>query len=149
MNAQEAIDRANARVCDGVVPALPHALTPEQRVNLLRGWCDDVSRGAAYVAALHHPSPDGDARNHHAHVVLRDRDPATGRRMMKSTDREFATRVREGWELHVNAAMAAAGLPGRTDRRSHAARGLASLPQLHVRPYVAAATGEIGLVLGG
>lgn len=144
MDAQELGDRANARVCDGVILALPHQLTHEQRKALLRDWCDDVSVGVPYVAALHKPSQEGDERNHHAHVVFRDRDPTTGKRAMKSTDRDFADRMRTGWERHVNAALEAAGVDGRTDCRSLAARGIERTPQLHAGPAATAAARRAG-----
>jgi hypothetical protein len=144
MDAQELGDRANARVCDGVILALPHQLTHEQRKTLLRDWCDDVSVGVPYVAALHKPSQEGDERNHHAHVVFRDRDPTTGKRAMMSSEKGFADRMRTGWERHVNAALEAAGSDERTDCRSLAARGIERTPQLHVGPAATAAARRAG-----
>lgn len=162
MNAQEAADRKNARVCDSMIISLPHQLSDEQNAALLHGFCEEVSGGVApYVAAVHRPpmkrgargaslpaalrdvdpareirvpTVGGDPRNTHGHVVMRDRDPTTGKRVYRSTDKDFADRTREAWERHVNAALEAAGVDGRADRRSLAARGIDRLPGLPIGP---------------
>lgn len=139
MDAQEATDRANARICDSVVVALPHQLTHAQRMDLVSGWCDEMSRGVPYIAAIHRPSREGDRRNHHAHVVFRDREPGTGKRLMRSYERNSIGRFCATWERHVNLAMEAAGLDGRTDRRSFVERGIDRIPQIHVGPKATAA----------
>ena len=66
-------DRSNARICDTFIMALPRELTREQNTELLRDWCETVTKGkAAYYAAIHDKGDD--AENPHAHVIIRDRD---------------------------------------------------------------------------
>lgn len=134
IDAQEAEDRSNARVCDTAILALPHQLTPEQRERLVCDWADEISGGVPYLIAIHKPSREGDQRNHHAHVVFRDRDPTTGKRVMKTTEKAFVMTARTSWERHVNAALEAAGIDARTDCRSHADRGINRLPSHHEGP---------------
>ncbi len=132
INAEELGDRANARVCDTVVLALPHELTHEQRIKLVCDWCTEISGGVRHIIAIHRPSIDGDQRNHHAHVLFRDRHPTTGARVMRTTDRDFVERARISWARRLNIAMGEAGLDGRADHRSYARRGIDRIAQLHV-----------------
>lgn len=65
------MSRTNAGVYKHVIIALPHQLTPEQRVALLQ----DIARpaiqmGLPLFAGLHKPNPDGDDRNFHAHLIV-------------------------------------------------------------------------------
>ena len=63
--------RANGKVTVTHIIQLPHDVTPEQRMTILRVWCEEKLgiHDLPYVAAVHKPSPDGDQRNYHGHVV--------------------------------------------------------------------------------
>ena len=133
LDQQEATDRKNARVVTKVTLALPAELTDEERVDLVRSFAGEATRGRApWLAALHRPSDNGDERNHHAHLVIRDRDPATGKTVCGMSDKGSVERLREAWEWHVNSALEYAGLDARVDRRSLADQGIARQPTIHI-----------------
>lgn len=133
LDQQEAGDRKNARVVTKVTLALPAELTDDERAELVRSFAQEVTRGRApWLAALHHPSEAGDQRNHHAHLVIRDRDPDTGKTVCGMSDKGSVERMREAWEWHVNAALQYAGLDARVDRRSLADQGVDREPTVHV-----------------
>ena len=130
---KEGRTRLNARVCDGIVVALPKELTHEQHVEVVRTYCKRMTGGrAAYLAALHRPDMDGHPDNDHAHLVFDDTHPTTGLRVMRTTDADFAERARATWADVMNEAMEAAGLPGRADHRSYARRGIDREPGIHI-----------------
>ena len=145
INAQESADRKNARVIDRIIIALPRELDTPGRINLTRRFCEQITQGrASWFAAIHQAGCD--AGNPHAHVIIRDRDITTGKRVAKLSDKGSAERVRLLWQRCCNAALKAAGSTERVDRRSHAARGITAPPQRHrgpVRPPVAPPAAQI------
>lgn len=101
---------------------------------------------------------EGYGRNPHAHVLVslslndgipRDelmwfrrhspKAPEKGgaRRSSYVTQRRWLYRVREAWATLANAALVRRGLKPTLDHRSHAARGLPTLPQIHLGPRIA------------
>lgn len=132
-NAEEAADRKNARVADKVMLALPKELNPEQRLGLVRGYAEEVTQGRApWLAAFHDQGKD--ANNPHCHLVIRDRDPETGRRVIQLSEKGSTQRLRDLWETHANRALAQAGQGERIDRRSLAEQGEARAPTIHEGP---------------
>ena len=126
---QELADRKNARVCDKLRVALPIELTPEQRYQLTEAYVRDLTKGrAAYYFAIHEAGKD--VNNPHAHIVIRDRDIETGKRVVGFSEsprdwrkagkpEESPTHwIRERWEHHANQALEQAGHDKRIDRRS-------------------------------
>ena len=90
----EHADRVNARVVDKLVVALPRELDANARRELVRDFCESVTAGRmAYVGAIHDKGED--AENPHAHVMLRDRDLETGKRVLQTTERGSTERLRE------------------------------------------------------
>jgi len=83
-----------------------------------------------WMAAIH--DGPGDADNPHAHIVFRDRDIETGRRVMMTTEAGSTQRFRQGWEEELNKALERAGLEVRVDRRSLEDQGIDREPQIHV-----------------
>jgi len=140
LDAQEKTDRKNARIIDRVIMALPRELGPVDWQRLVKGFADDLTKDqAAWLSAIH--AAGSDAANPHAHLIIRDRHPETGKRVAKLSDKGAVERVRRLWEQCCNRALEAAGRAERIDRRSHAARGLRTPPQRHrgpVRPSRAA-----------
>jgi hypothetical protein len=127
---QEDADRSNARVVDKVLLALPRELNPSQRAALVREFAEKITLGrASWLAAFH---DDGDDRhNPHVHLVVRDRDPETGKRVCGMSERGSTERLRELWEEHANAALERAGRSERIDRRTLAAQGISRQPTIH------------------
>ncbi len=126
-------DRKNARVADKVMLALPKELDPEQRAQLVRDYAEHVTQGRApWLAAFHDQGKD--VENPHCHLVLRDRDPETGRRVMGLSEAGSTARLRQDWETFTNRALARAQRPERVDRRTLAAQGQARAPTIHEGP---------------
>lgn len=85
MSRAENDDRKNARIIDKIRLALPRELTAEQRMQLVR----DFARGLTgdrvpWFAAIH--AQGKDAHNPHCHLVIRDRDIETGKRVLRLSD---------------------------------------------------------------
>ena len=148
LDEQEQADRKNGRVVTKVMVALPHELTDEQRADLVRDFCERMTAGrGSWLAAIHRPSGD-DARNHHAHIVLRDKDFETGKVVVGLSNAKSVDLIRAEWERFANAALEAAGEAARIDRRSLADQGEAREPGAHVGPAVTAIErrGEVSAV---
>lgn len=144
IDRQETLDRKNARVLDKVRVALPRELNEEQRAELVRAFCQDVTGGRVPWLAGIHQSGD-DAHNPHAHIIVRDRDIDTGKRVLRWSDspRDRAKmdlppnavdHIRERWEVMANAALEKAGIDARIDRRSLEAQGVDRAPTIHIGP---------------
>lgn len=130
LKGQEDTDRKNARVIDKVMLALPRDLSPEQRVALVRGFAEAVTLGrASWLAAFHENTAN--ANNPHCHLVVRDRDPATRKRVIGMSEKGSTERLREMWEIHANQALREAGHEIRIDRRTLEAQGIAREPTIH------------------
>ena len=133
LDREERRDRQNARVIDKLTVALPRELDPLQRRGLVMAFAERVTQGrAAWFAAIHQSGRD--AHNPHAHIVIRDRDPETGKRVALLSEKGACRNIRLLWELAVNAALEAQGSPQRVTRLSHAVRGIETLPQRHRGP---------------
>lgn len=127
----EASDRVNARVIDKLMVALPIELSREQRAALVESFCQEISLGRIpWIAAIHDMRDD--AHNPHCHIILRDRDLTTGKRILKTAQTKTTDQFRLQWERAANSALVAAGLDARIDRRSFAARGRAEVPSVHL-----------------
>ncbi|TCQ17477.1 MobA/MobL family protein [Rhizobium sp. PP-CC-3G-465] len=126
-------DRKNARVADKLMLALPRELNPGQRAALVRGFAEDVTQGrASWLAAFHDQGKD--AQNPHVHLLIRDRDLATGRRVAGLSEQGSTERLRVLWEDHANRALGAAGRPERIDRRTLKAQSIDRAPTVHEGP---------------
>ncbi|WP_424991332.1 MobA/MobL family protein [Fluviibacterium sp. S390] len=147
MNRAEMGDRKNARVIDKVRIALPRELSPEQRMQLVQDFAHDLTgERVAWFAAIH--AQGKDAHNPHCHLVIRDRDLDTGKRVLRLSDspRDRAKAglepkavewVRAKWEDHANRALEAAGHEARIDRRTLEAQGIDREPTIHIGPQAA------------
>lgn len=125
--------RANGRVADKLMLALPRELTPAQRAELVRGYAEDITGGKApWLAAFHDKGKD--AQNPHCHLILRDRDPATGRRVFGTSEKGSTERLRRLWERHANQALERAGRSERIDHRTLEAQGREGPPGIHEGP---------------
>jgi len=130
---EEAASRKNGRVADRLMLALPRELDGEQRQKLVQDFAEAATAGRApWLFAIHDKGKD--AGNPHAHCLIRDRDPTTGKRVVGLSEKGSTDRLREMWESHANAALAAAGAEARIDRRSLAAQGVDRAAEIHVGP---------------
>lgn len=134
LDAQEQADRKNARVIDKIMLALPRELDDRQRKTLVHSFAQQITDNrAAWFAAIHQAGAD--RHNPHVHLVIRDRDHETGKRVAKLSDKGACDRLRLEWQEACNGALEAAGRVERVDCRSHAARGVQSTPQFHRGAY--------------
>lgn len=144
MREQEKAGRKNERVCDKVMLALPRELDAEQRAELIQNFAEQVTQGKApWFAAIHDKGKD--KQNPHCHLVIRDRDPNTGKRCLylsagKKEAAQLAKKgikpvntiaMREAWESHANAQLELAGIDERIDRRTLKEQGIDRQPTLH------------------
>ena len=153
LNRGELADRKNARVADKVRIALPRELTPEQRMQLVQDFARDLTGGRVpWFAGIH--ASGKDAHNPHCHLVIRDRDIETGKRVVKLSDspRDRAKAglepkaveyVRALWETHANRALEAAGHEVRIDRRTLEAQGIDRDPTIHIGPRAMEIEGRV------
>lgn len=136
--AEEAAKKRKGRVCERLIVALPVEATRAQRENLVRAFCEAMTKQkAGYVAAVHDKSGN-DIRNPHAHVVLFDEYERSGGRgrprsvigmarkhAIENAARDWAqlhNRMMRGWGY---------GQSSMIDHRSYAARGLERIPTIH------------------
>ena len=140
----------NARICDKLMIALPGELAPEQRYEAVQTFMQDLGQGRiAWCAAYHEKGED--AHNPHAHIVFKDADIDTGRKVIGTTT--SAKDVREaqehGWKVpprattddlrkrwcdHLNKVMERAGLDIRYDARTLKEQGIDREPQIPIGP---------------
>jgi ATP-dependent exoDNAse (exonuclease V) alpha subunit len=144
-NAVEAAEiRRNARVAREFLVALPVELTPNQRVELTRGFARELvnRHGFAVDIAIH--APRTDPRNFHAHVLATTREINSSgfgaKTDLEIGDSERRSRgldpfykevvnLRERWAVLTNSALERAQVTARVDHRSLEAQGIEREPQ--------------------
>nr|WP_200985561.1 Ti-type conjugative transfer relaxase TraA [Rhizobium rhizogenes]QCL10649.1 conjugative transfer relaxase TraA [Rhizobium rhizogenes] len=147
--AEFAENRKDARVAREFEIALPHELSAEGRMEVVRIFAQDLANryGAAVDFAIHAPHEQGDVRNYHAHVMMTTRqvgETGLGEKTylehknarllsngMATTDMQLRD-IRQSWESIANSQLQREGLDIRIDHRSHAERGLELSPTEHV-----------------
>jgi len=156
--AEGAETRKNARVAREYLVALPVELSPPQRLELVRGFSQELSDryGFAIDLAIHAPRdfPGSDARNFHAHLLATTREvqmeglgPKTTLDMSDRNRREVGLppvinellHVRERWAAVTNEALQQAHQEVRVDHRSLEAQGVDREP----RPQIPRAAFEM------
>jgi ATP-dependent exoDNAse (exonuclease V) alpha subunit len=155
-NAAEAAEtRKNARVAREYLVALPVELSPRQRIELVRGFSQELSDryGFAMDIAVHAPRdfPGSDPRNFHAHLLATTREAnidglgaKTTLDMNDARRRELGLKpavyewlhVRERWATVTNEALEEARVAARVDHRSLQAQHVDREPRLQI-PRVA------------
>ncbi|MDT0619954.1 MobQ family relaxase [Salinisphaera sp. P385] len=134
--------RRDAQVAREITVALPAELGVRERGRLVAGWVRDqlVARGMVADVAIHAPDASGDARNHHAHILLTTREitpEGFGPKHRGWNDQALLAHWREAWAEHVNRALEQAGHEARVDHRSLADQGIDRLPTRHLGPAAA------------
>lgn len=123
-NAVEASEtRKNSQVAREVRLALPCELSHEQRVELVRGFCQRAFVDAGMVAdiALHAPGREGDERNHHAHIMLTTREIGVDGFSVKNRDWNAVERLEDWralWAQEMNGALERYSVGERVDHRT-------------------------------
>jgi ATP-dependent exoDNAse (exonuclease V) alpha subunit len=146
--AEGAETRKNARVAREYLVALPVELSPPQRLELVRGFSQELSDryGFAVDLAVHAPRdfPGSDPRNFHAHLLATTREvqmeglgAKTTLDMSDRNRRELGLppvinellHVRERWAAVTNEALQRAQQAARIDHRSLEAQGVDREPR--------------------
>jgi ATP-dependent exoDNAse (exonuclease V) alpha subunit len=139
--AESAESRSNARVAREYLVALPVELDPDQRLDLVRGFAQELSDRYQFALdlAVHAPRdfPGSDPRNFHAHLLATTREvTAQGLAAKTSLELNDSKRgqeglrpgihellyVRERWATVTNEALRDAQIDARVDHRSLAQR---------------------------
>lgn len=149
-NAAEAAEkRRDARVARKIEVALPEAMTPEQREELVRAWASEIADryGVAVDWAIHLPDRDGDRRNHHAHLMMTTReigpDGFGGKAALELSNADQKKRglavgddaiyaLREALAERLNQVAERHGLDLYADPRSYAEQGIGLTPTKHI-----------------
>lgn len=131
--------RKNSQLAREIEIALPHELTDKQREYLVKDFVREnfVRPGMIADVAIHAPSPEGDKRNHHAHILLTMRyitPDGFGEKMRELNGREQLKEWREKWEHIANRYLEKFGHEARIDSRSLEAQGIDREPTSHVGP---------------
>ena len=158
---EEREGRSDAQLAREVLLSLPHELNGNQRRDLALMFAQHMATeyGFAVDVAIHAPSEQGDARNHHAHLLVTSRAFDAGRKsgwaktkdrrldaiaMRRAGTRNGVEDLREVWQAMQNAALTradvrdAGGDRVQVDRRSYARQGLDIQAGLHDGPEATA-----------
>jgi ATP-dependent exoDNAse (exonuclease V) alpha subunit len=150
-SAESAETRKNARVAREYLIALPVELSPPQRLELVRGFSQELSDryGFAVDFAVHAPRdfPGSDPRNFHAHLLATTREvkleglAAKTTLEMRDGDRRKLglppvinelLHVRQRWAAVTNEALQQSHIAARIDHRSLEAQGIDREPRPHI-----------------
>lgn len=140
----------NARIADKLMIALPVELNQEQRYELVQSFMHQLGNGRIAWCAAHHDSGE-DAHNPHVHIVFKDADIATGRKVIGTTtnSRDVREAKEHGWKIpprtttadmramwcgHLNEFMERAGIGIRYDPRTLKEQGIGRDPEIHIGP---------------
>lgn len=120
---ERAETRKNSQVAREIRVALPAELDRDERIALVRDFCQRsfVDRGMVADIALHAPGREGDERNHHAHILLTTREIDADGFTAKNRDWNAVAVLedwREAWAQDANAALEQAGHVLRIDHRT-------------------------------
>lgn len=131
--------RNQAQLARDIELSLPHELTHEQRVELLREFvkAEFVDHGMVADIALHAPPKRGDGTNHHAHILLTMRRIENGGFGDKNRDWNHKAQIehwRERWAECQNRALEKYGHDARVDHRSLEDQGIDREPTQHLGP---------------
>jgi hypothetical protein len=149
--AEIAEKRKNSRVAREYLIAVPSELTHPQRVNVVRGFAQDLAERYRFAVdvALHAPRnfQGSDPRNFHAHLLATTREVSReglGRKttfdLSDETRRELGLGpgvrelfyARQRWAEVANMALESAHVNARIDHRSLAAQGITREPKLWI-----------------
>ena len=140
--AEQAEKRKDSRLAQEVQISLPHEMTGQQRQWLVTDFVREqfTRKGITADVAIHAPSPDGDDRNHHAHILiaLREISPDGFGKKLPDCDEKQIRQWREAWAKLQNRHLERHGIAARVDHRSLAEQGTERKPTEHRGPKVCA-----------
>lgn len=127
--------RRDAQLAREINMALPHELTHEERLALVRAYVKEqfVSLGMVADFAIHAPVPEkgDDPRNFHVHVLLTMRQATPlGLRRVKTREwnsNSMLIKWRKAWAAHQNSVLRGSGHKSRVDHRALAAQRASAL----------------------
>jgi len=147
-NSVEAAEtRSNARVAREILVALPAELDAGQRLELVRGFSQELADRHRFAVDFAIHAPRTDPRNFHAHLLTSTREiHSTGfgaKTGLEISDQQRLERgmspffqelvdTRARWAQRANQALSAARIPERIDHRSLAAQGIDREPALYL-----------------
>ncbi len=149
-NHAEATERrSDARTARKIELALPDAMTPEQRHELVGEWAKELANryGVAVDWAIHLPDRKGSQQNHHAHLMLTTREIGPegfgGKAALELSNTQQKARglpigdqaiqgLRQVVAERFNQVAERQGLELRADPRSYRERGVELVPTRHV-----------------
>lgn len=125
--------RVNSQLAREMEISLPAELSHEQQKELIKNYVQEqfVNKGMVADISIHRD----DESNPHAHIMLTTREISEDGFTNKNrdwNDRKQLENWREQWSLYANKAMEREGINERIDHRSHAKRGLETLPTQHL-----------------
>jgi hypothetical protein len=130
--------RSQAILAHNIDVALPHELTLEQNIFLMKDFVREqfTRKGYAVDWSIHAPDPRGDNRNYHAHILLPLRKiegDGFGKkdRYTKQQLSQKVTDLRRSWAALVNRHLKRYGHTARIDDRSLRAQGVKRGPTRH------------------
>jgi hypothetical protein len=131
--------RRDSQIARSIDIALPHELTLQQNIELVRDFVRDVfvSRGMIADVAIHGPGRKGDIRNVHVHILLTTREitpSGFGRKERDWNDKQELKEWRKAWADHANRILEREGFEERIDHRSLSDQGIDRVPTTHVGP---------------
>lgn len=153
--------RADAQLCRSMIGALPHELSDEERLGLVRDFVtrEFTSKGMVVDFQIHAPGKGGDDKNFHVHMMgttrRLDETTATGFAGKKEAawrpdfkkgkgfktalaGGEFLSAERDAWAEACNRAMEAAQIEARISAASLARRGIEREARTHLGPSATA-----------
>lgn len=133
--------RKDAQLVREVEIGLPFELTALERERLVKDFVREqfVRKGMLADVSIHEPGPDGDERNHHAHILLTMRElgpDGFGNKVREWNSKEQLEDWREAWERTANRYLEKHGHEERIDRRTLEEQGIDREPTTHRGPQV-------------
>jgi hypothetical protein len=146
------------RIADQFIIALPLELNAQQRHELVHSFMESLGKGRIAWCAAHHDEGK-DAHNPHVHILFKDADIDTGRKVIGTTvsagdvrearengwkvpPRMTTREMRHAWCDHLNRFMEREGIDIRYDARSYKQRGIDKEPGIHIGPKANALAGK-------
>lgn len=102
MIEQQKFDRKNARIIDIIKVSIPIELNKSQRIDIIKSFCENITKGRARWIAAIHDIHKNDVNSPHAHIIIRDRDYETGYVVIGLSNRGSTALLRENWEICAN-----------------------------------------------
>lgn len=132
-------DKRNGRVCERFIVALPVECSADQRVALVRAFCDHMTKGkTGYIAAVH-DLYGNDVTNPHFHAALFDKFIQSGgrgrpRSVLGMARKNAVENAARDWAKIHNRLLLEWGYSSSSmiDHRSYFKQGVERIPTIHV-----------------